>query len=125
MSRLVFGCPECRTTGCHRQIDEIAGAGRTAIPVRDRWGRKRGETYCENGCGCEDCVAYWKAHNEQFEERGQTMKGKRMAEQPCELCSDQPATIRVIVENLNGKRLDEKLLCKDCATHAPNLDVSE
>ena len=88
MSRLKFGCPECGARECHREIDGIAGAGRTAIPVRGRWGRKRGEVWCENGCGCEDCVAYWKAQNEQFKDELKDCDncGLIYSTQPCDVC---------------------------------------
>ncbi len=58
----MMGCPNCGADTCHFEIDAKHGAGQVAIAIRDRWGRKRGEVHCENGCDCPDCKAYWKAH---------------------------------------------------------------
>ncbi len=41
----------------------------------------------------------------------------------CELCRAQPAQVKVIVTDLEGKVLDEKALCRECAVNAPSLEV--
>ncbi len=55
-------CPECKAD-CHRGTDAQWGAGNRPIPIYGRTGRKLREVYCDNGCACVECQAYWKAQN--------------------------------------------------------------